>query len=72
MNTSIYPKAAYVLFRSMESRERALIALNVGWFDYFKQFCCFSEAVEMKKFKGEYLKVREASDPELINWTNWG
>lgn len=56
----------------MESRERALVALNVSWFNYFKQACCPTERIQAKKFHDRYLKCVTTTDPELINWTNWG
>ena len=60
----------------MEGRERALKSFTVGfWESLFQNYCaliCWSDKLEMKKFKHDFLTVSPAADPELIVWHNWG
>lgn len=70
------PKSAFVTFRSMEGRERAFQAFDLGYtlrfLHYFCFCCCFKQRTEDKRFNGRFLRVKRAVDPELIIWGNYG
>lgn len=68
-------KCAIVVFRSMEGLQRAKAAFEVGWFSrlrYWVCCCCVSRRLGQVLFKGRFLKVKKAVDPELLCWQNFG
>jgi len=59
----------------MEGVERALYGfkstkLQRFWFSIF--YCCASKKQTERLFKGTWLKVEQAVEPELIIWENFG
>jgi len=62
---------AYVTFRSMEGKERALYAFRYTACKRCCLMCCFrAEKVRKKLFYGRWLRVKQAISPDLINWQN--
>jgi len=73
---SISINAAYVVFRSMEGKERAQMAYK-NYYSRRRCFginmrCCDTENVKHLAFGKKILKVEEAIDPSLILWENLG
>ena len=65
-------RIAFVIFRSMEGRARALNAYGRGWsfIDSVKQCCAKDDKLRLL---GKYnLSVRAATEPDLIQWMNLG
>ena len=59
-------RMAYVVFRSMEGRQRALRLFKNNCFTWL--FCCFRKGI---KLKGASLTVRNAVDPQFLIWENF-
>ena len=75
MGTNNQVVTVFVLFRSMEGVERALYAFKSNkctrmWFSLFT--CCMSKKQKSKLFKGKWIKVQPAVEPELLLWENFG
>jgi len=73
--------SALVLFRSMEGRRRALRAFKVNccvrfWYNFCKCFTRCNGFFQKKYgdvlFKNTFLKVRNAVEPDLLLWQNFG
>lgn len=66
---------AYVTFRSMEGKKRAISAYNIGIVSrvIISYCCCLDSFFKKKKLiqKG-YLTVNETVDPQIIAWENLG
>lgn len=57
---------AFVQFKSMTGQRRFLKGARVGWFKRtFKK-----KEYEDKKFKGQWLDIRRAPEPEVVLWQN--
>lgn len=75
INTVPTISSAYVTFRSMEGKERAMQAYETGrvirWIAEY--VCCMGSLFKKKKLlqKG-YLRMKEAHDPEILIWENTG
>lgn len=73
-------KYAFVVFRHMDGSRDAVRLLSVRWIYRFFvgtvccKCCCGRRQKELKKkmFKGKWLDVRKASDPDEIKWENLG
>jgi hypothetical protein len=67
---------AYVVFRSMEGRLRALHCFNESWLRRAFDSCAFScccRSIKKKYFlKRFWLTVEPTMDPSLILWENKG
>ena len=77
-----YPVSAFVIFRSMEGQARAIDAFKIGCCDKVVRTCGIRGGTSgkssgwqpspEKRFKGKWLKVEKAVDPELLIWDNFG
>jgi hypothetical protein len=73
-------KYAFITFRDMQGMETVKKAYSMGvierWLktSCFGSCCCESDKkrIERLKFKGKWLKVVEACDPDNIKWQNLG
>jgi len=67
---------AYVVFRSMEGKERVERAYNrlkgTRRCTLFCTSCCSNRKYRNLILQGKFLNVREARDPSLILWENLG
>ncbi len=64
---------AYVTFRSMEGKERALQAYNISSLQKLcASYCCCLDFYFKKKklLQKGYLSVQETTDPKIIIWEN--
>ncbi|CDW73927.1 UNKNOWN [Stylonychia lemnae] len=63
---------AYVVFRSMEGRQRALQAYEDGYLTrlFGKYLCCKYWDYKQKKFLDKWIKVKPAKSPDIILWQN--
>jgi hypothetical protein len=63
---------AYVMFRSMEGKQRALAAYEDGPITRLLNtiFCCKCRDYQKKKFYDKWLKVKSAYSPDIILWEN--
>ena len=66
------PVAAYVMLRSMEGRERLINAYKAG---STKRWCLINCCCQEKKFKRKYffdewMTIKSAKSPDIINWEN--
>jgi hypothetical protein len=68
------PVVAYVMLRSMEGKLRAMNAYKDGAFKrWFLINCCCKEKIYKKKyFFEEWLQIKSAKAPDIINWENLG
>lgn len=67
--------SAFVLFRSMEGVERALVGFQHNrFFRYFFSvfYCCTPKLYRKKLFRDKWIKVKRAVEPELLIWENFG
>lgn len=72
---SIAPKikSAYVTFRSMESKKRAIRGFEISWFQsmFAQYFCCLTKYFKKGKLLGSgQLTLVEPEDPNIILWEN--
>ena len=66
---------AMVTFRSMEGSQRALTEFKFYLLTkcfYTVCKCCTPKSIKKKLFRGKWLRVRPAVDPELLLWENFG
>ena len=63
---------AYIMFRSMEGKERALNAFKDGFITrcLCSIFCCKCNSYQRKKFHNKWLNVKTAPAPDIILWQN--
>ena len=64
--------SAYVMFRSMEGKERAIKAFSHGFLarTLLSCLCCRHIRYQQKKLLGRWLKVKTAPAPDIILWEN--
>lgn len=68
-------KNAYVTFRSMEGKHRAMQAWETTNFlrIFVEYLCCMKSVFKKKKLLGKgYPRVRETANPECVIWENLG
>ena len=63
---------AYVMLRSMEVRERLINAYKDGAMKRWCLIncCCSEKRYKHKYFLNEWINVKRANSPEVINWEN--
>lgn len=79
VSLSNQPKSAFVVFRSMEGQARAVDAFKRTFWDKCLNVCSCGRNAKVgsrferdKRFKGQWLTVKRAVDPELVIWENYG
>jgi hypothetical protein len=68
-------KCAIVLFRSMEGYSRARKVFKVSCFKRFLYtvfFCYKSASLTKIRFHEKFMRIRQAVEPDLILWQNFG
>ena len=69
-------KNAFVVFRSMEGKERLIQAYTQSRVSLCCTACCCccvdKKTYKRKLFHGKWLKVEQAVEPSLIIWENLG
>lgn len=68
-------KNAYVTFRSMEGKQRAMQAYETGTAArlFAEYICCMKSVFQKKKLlKKGYYSIRDTVEPETIIWENLG
>jgi len=64
---------AYVMLRSMEGKARLIKAYEDGDIKrWLLMNCCCSNRYKEKLFFGDWLAIKFAQAPDIINWENLG
>jgi hypothetical protein len=67
------PVVAYVMLRSMEGKARLIKAYEDGNIKRWLLInCCCSKRYKKKLFLGDWLEIKLAQAPDIINWENLG